>query len=77
MFAYGPIFFLLLLSGMINAGLGETAVNSLLASLNTPGINHRHLKKREREIGLVIEEVAEESCEDALTEEQQQETTKR
>lgn len=54
---------------MINTGLGETQINSLLAALNIPGLSQRHLKKREREIGEKIAEFAQETCDDALDEE--------
>ena len=55
--------------GMVHSGLGETHVNNFLTSMNLPPISHKTLKKREREVGPIIEKVAEESCEKALAEE--------
>ncbi|XP_077991796.1 uncharacterized protein LOC144446003 [Glandiceps talaboti] len=55
---------------MIHAGIGERQLNSLLSSLNIPPVNHRTLKKREREIGKVIEEIAVTSTTSALIEEE-------
>ena len=54
---------------MINAGIGERKVNNLLATLNLPGIHHKSLKTREREVGKALEAHAELSCEKALEEE--------
>ncbi|XP_048749762.1 uncharacterized protein LOC125647095 [Ostrea edulis] len=51
-----------LAAGMINGGLGETHVNTLLAILNIPGICHANLKEREREVGQKLEEMAIASC---------------
>nr|XP_006821803.1 PREDICTED: uncharacterized protein LOC102801212 [Saccoglossus kowalevskii] len=48
----------------------QTHVNNFLASLNIPGIHHKTLKKREREAGVGIENVAKRLCVKALTEEQ-------
>ena len=47
---------------MIYGGFGETHVNSILASLNIPGISKKNLKNRERKVGVHLEEMAEESC---------------
>ena len=60
---------LLLITGMVNSGLGEMGVNSLLSALNIPGIHHRSLKKREQEVGEQINNLARESCAEALQEE--------
>lgn len=51
---------------MINAGIGEQQVNNILAELNLPTIHHKTLKEREREIGYIIEDVAEKSCNSAI-----------
>ena len=56
---------------MINAGMGETHVNTLLSSMNVKPVNHSVLKKREREAGLSIERVAKRSCTEAATEEKE------
>lgn len=54
---------------MINGGFGETHVNSFLASLNIPGISKKSLKNREREVGVHLEELAEDSCQKQLQDE--------
>ena len=56
---------------MINAGMGETHVNTLLSTMNVKPVNHSVLKKREREAGLSIERVAKRSCTEAATEEKE------
>ena len=55
--------------GALNAGIGQTHVNSLLSCLNVPSINHVTFKAREREVGKVIESVAETSCRESCCEE--------
>ena len=52
--------------GAINSGIGYTHINSLFTALNIPTINRSTYKRREREIGLAIEEVAASSCKMAL-----------
>lgn len=54
---------------MINGGVGEPLVNSLLAVLNIPGLSKRSLKEREREIGSTLDKMAEDSCREYLQEE--------
>jgi len=54
---------------MINAGVGEAQIGSILAELNLPGISKVTLKKREREIGPTFEQVAEMSCDVAIQQE--------
>lgn len=54
---------------MINGGFGETHVNCILASLNILGISKKSLKNREREVGVNLEEMAEESCQKQLQDE--------
>ena len=54
---------------MLNAGFGETQLNSFLTTLNIPPMSARHLKKREREVGEQLEKLAQESCDNALQEE--------
>ena len=48
--------------GALNAGIGQTHVNSLLSCLDIPPINHVTFKAREREVGKAVESVANESC---------------
>ena len=52
--------------GAIDSGIGYTHVNNFLTSLNVPTINQSAYKRREREIGLAIEEVANNSCQMVL-----------
>jgi len=52
--------------GAIESGIGYTHVNNFLTSLNVPTINQSAYKRREREIGLAIEEVANNSCQMVL-----------
>lgn len=54
---------------MLFCGIGETTVNSLLGALNLPSVTKTTLKKKEREAGIAFEEVAYESCCEALLEE--------
>ena len=54
---------------MIDAGIGETHVNNLLAALDIPPIHHKTLKKYERRIGVALEKSAGESCRRSLEEE--------
>lgn len=48
--------------GSLHAGIGNTHLNNLLSTMNIPTMNHRLFKKREREIGNVVENIARESC---------------
>jgi len=51
---------------MIDGGLGETQVNTLLSSLNIPAISSTTLKRYERKVGNTIESVAKESCQESI-----------
>ena len=46
---------------MIHTGLGEQQVNGFLGQLNIPPVSHSMLDERQREIGEIMEFVAEES----------------
>ena len=46
----------------LHAGIGNAHPNNLLSTMNIPSMNHRLFKKREREIGNVVENIARESC---------------
>ena len=48
--------------GMIDAGIGESHVNTFLSAMDVPSYSPQLMKKHERIVGPVIEEVAEESC---------------
>lgn len=52
--------------GAIDSGIGYTHVNNFFTTLNIPTINRSAYKRREREIGRAIEEVAANSCSMAL-----------
>ena len=54
---------------MIDSGLGETHINKFLAALGIPPVNHKLLKRREREFGSHVESLARESCSSAQLEE--------
>ena len=58
-------------SGMLHSGIGETHVNNLFTTMNLPQISHASLKKRENEIGLVLETFAKESADSALATEKE------
>ena len=47
---------------VIDAGVGETQMNDILADLNIPSPHHKTLKRREREAGPSFEKVADSSC---------------
>lgn len=49
--------------GSLHAGMGNTHLNNLLSTMNTPTMNHRLFKRREREVGNAVENVARNSCE--------------
>ena len=48
--------------GSLHAGIGNKHLNNLLPTMNIPTMNHRPFKKREREIGNVVENIARERC---------------
>ena len=50
---------------MIHSGLSITGIQKFMASLEVPPVSVQTLKKREREIGVTIENVAKKSCLDA------------
>ena len=52
--------------GATDSGIGYTHINSLFTALNISTINRSAYKRREREIGHAIEEVAASSCKMAL-----------
>jgi hypothetical protein len=43
-----------IVSGMVDAGMGERQINNVLAAVNLPGIHHKSLKKWEREVAESI-----------------------
>ncbi|XP_062620759.1 uncharacterized protein LOC134282046 [Saccostrea cucullata] len=57
--------------GMLHSGIGERKVANLLSTLNIPPCSKTTLKKREREIGQAVEEIAHSSCSDAAVRERE------
>ncbi len=43
---------------MINAGIGVTQMNTVMTTLNIPGIHHKSMKQREREVAQGIFKVS-------------------
>ena len=54
---------------MLDAGLGETKLNTYLSGLNVHTFDNKSLKRNERYVGKKIEALAEKSCISALEEE--------
>ena len=48
--------------GSLHAGMGNTHLNNLLSTINIPTMNHQLFKRREREVGNALENIARESC---------------
>ena len=57
------------ISALLFCGQGETTINNFLACLNIPTVSPVTFKRREREVGSVFEAIANESCNEALSEE--------
>jgi len=55
-----------LFSGVLNTGLGEVQLNSLLTTMNVPPISPNNLKIREKEVGDEMIKYARELCAWAL-----------
>ena len=55
---------------MLHTGIGATHENSILTALNIPAVSHSMLDRRQRESGLVLEDLAQESTDEWLNEEQ-------
>ena len=47
---------------MLDAGMGATHVNKIVAGLGVPPLSPYTIKKQEREIGPIVEALAKESC---------------
>ena len=58
-----------LLAGMEHAGIGPTHVNNFLTAMDIQAVDPKLLRRQERSIGPVIEQVASESCRAAAEEE--------
>jgi len=48
--------------GALHAGAGHTHLSAITSTLNIPSMSHVTFKAREREIGLALESVAQNSC---------------
>ena len=51
-----------IISGMLDAGIGEAHVNKFLTALGINSVSNGMLKRREREVGSCVEELAKELC---------------
>ena len=54
---------------MLIAGMGATHVNNFFMGMNLPYVDPKTLKKKEEEIGPVLQDVARDSCREAQLEE--------
>ncbi|XP_044579447.1 uncharacterized protein LOC123261733 isoform X2 [Cotesia glomerata] len=52
--------------GLLASGMGVSQLNTILASLNVPTLYHTLFKRYEREVGVMIEKVAHDSCQKNL-----------
>ncbi|CAA3032911.1 maternal exuperantia-like, partial [Olea europaea subsp. europaea] len=57
--------------GCLDTGIGHEQINSWLTAVNIPAIMHSTIKRAERFVGPAVEEVARESCRDAIQEEKE------
>ena len=51
---------------MLDAGIGETKLNTLMSAINVPTISQTSLKRYERFVGTAIQELADISCKNAI-----------
>ena len=54
---------------MIHAGVGVSQMNSILAALNIPAVQHKLINQRQTEVGQAVEKVANDSILDSLKDE--------
>lgn len=59
-------------AGVLNGGLGNAHLNKAFAGFNIPQMGWNTFKTHEKEVGLVVEEMARDSCVRASMEERQQ-----
>lgn len=50
---------------MLHSAIGERKVSNLLSTMNISSCSKATLKKREREMGQAVEDIARSSCADA------------
>ena len=53
-------------TGMLHSGQGATSLNAFLSTLNIPPMHHKTLKRREREAGGKVEDLAKRLCNEAV-----------
>ena len=56
----------------LHAGIGQTHINNVLATIDIPPLNLCTYKQREREVGRAVECIAKTSCQDSLNRERAQ-----
>lgn len=56
----------------LHAGIGQTHINNVLATIDIPPLNLCTYKQREREVGRAVECIAKTSCQDSLNRERTQ-----
>jgi len=54
------------LTGVIDAGIGVSQLNSVLSCVNVPALSDTTFKRHERIVGPKIEELANDSCVTAI-----------
>lgn len=59
------IFQLVIYVGTLNAGMGNSHLNTLLAAMNMPEFYSKTFQKHEKEVGLAASQLAHESCVEA------------
>ena len=55
--------------GSLHIGIGPTQLNNFLSTMNVPPLNTVTFKKREREVGKVVESLAKKSCQENIEKE--------
>ncbi|KAH0552413.1 hypothetical protein KQX54_009661 [Cotesia glomerata] len=58
-------------TSILDGGIEETQLNTILSALNLPPVDHNLIKWYERLVGSAIETVAKENCHEALKVEQE------
>lgn len=65
------MFFYLYIKGVVAAGVGLSALNTVLSCLDVPSINPNLYRKYEQEVGAALEAAAKSSCARAVQEERE------
>lgn len=69
MYALTDLLFYNMISAMFHTGLGGSHVNSFLAAIEVPGLDHKAQRRHASVLAKHVETVAHDSCEKALREE--------